>query len=82
MICPPQGQGHGGLGPWAAAFHYFTEYLAAHDYFSGADAARLQAAAARFYEVVRDAVDANDSAYWICPTYEALIAAPRLLGET
>ena len=64
------------------AFHYFTEYLAAHDYFSTADTARLQAATARLYEVIRDAVDANDSAYWICPTYEALIAAPRPFGET
>jgi hypothetical protein len=63
------------------AFHYFTEYLAAHDYFSAADAARLQAATARLYEVIRDAVDANDSAYWICPTYEALIAAPRPFSE-
>jgi hypothetical protein len=58
------------------AFHYFTEYLAAHDYFSGANAARLQTTPARLYETIRDAVDACDCAYWICPTYEALIAAP------
>ena len=58
------------------AFHYFTEYLVAHDYFSAAEAAPLQSAAAGFYEIIRSAADPCDSAYRICPTYEALISAP------
>ena len=58
------------------AFHYLTEYLVAHDYFNTADALRLQAAAGTLYETIRHAVDSCDSGYRICPTYEALIAAP------
>lgn len=56
-------------------FHYFTEYLVAHDYFSSADALRLQDAAAAFFEPIRYSVDSSDSGYLICPTYEALIGA-------
>jgi hypothetical protein len=56
------------------AFHYFTECLVAYGYFSEADAGRLQAAARGLYETIRGGVDACDSAYRLCPTYEALIA--------
>ena len=56
------------------AFHYFTEYLAAHGYFDAAEARELQSAAAGLYETVRGAVDACDPAYRIFPTYEALVA--------
>ncbi len=58
------------------AFHYFTDYLVAHGYFGAADARLLQAAGARLFEIVRGAVDVCDPAYRICPTYDALIAAP------
>jgi hypothetical protein len=58
------------------AFHYFTEYLVAHDYFSAAEAARLQDANAGFYKTIGRAVGPSDPAYRICPTYEMLIAAP------
>ena len=58
------------------AFHYFTDYLVAHGYFDAADARRLQAGGARLFETVRGAVDVCDPAYRICPTYDALIAAP------
>jgi hypothetical protein len=63
------------------AFHYLTEYLVAHGYFNTADALQLQAAAGTLYETIRDAVDSCDSGYRICPTYEALIAAPPLVAE-
>lgn len=56
------------------AFHYFTDYLVANDCFNPADALRLQAAAASFYETIRSAVDSCDSGYRLCPTYQALIA--------
>jgi hypothetical protein len=59
--------------PTLQAFHYFTEYLVAHGCLSAADAGRLQAAAARFYETIRGAVDPCDPAYRVCPTYAALI---------
>jgi hypothetical protein len=59
------------------AFHYFTDYLVAHGYFSVADAAQLQSAAAGFYQTIRGTVDAGDSAYRICPTYEALISPKK-----
>ena len=58
------------------AFHYFTEYLVVHDYFSVAEAGRLQSAAAGFFETIRGAVDSSDPAYRLCPTYAALLAGP------
>ncbi|HXJ55543.1 MAG TPA: hypothetical protein VNU68_02655, partial [Verrucomicrobiae bacterium] len=56
------------------AFHYFTQYLVAHDYFSAAEAGRLQSAAKGLFETIRGAVDICDPAYRLCPTYAALIA--------
>lgn len=55
------------------AFHYFTEYLAAHDYFSAVEAGRLQTSAADFYERIGRVVDKSDAGYQFCPTYQALI---------
>jgi hypothetical protein len=64
------------------AFHYFTEYLVAHNYFSAADAGRLQSAAARYDESIRKAVDSCDAACRICPTYAALIDPPKPPAST
>ncbi len=58
------------------AFHYFTEYLLAHDYFSPADASRLQSAATRFYETVHSVAAPSDPAFRLYPTYDALVNGP------
>jgi hypothetical protein len=57
------------------AFHYFTEYLAVHGYFSDDDARRLQSVASRRFETVRGQLDLADPGYALCPTYAALVAA-------
>jgi hypothetical protein len=58
------------------AFHYFTEYLVAQDYFGVADAAALQSAAADLYEAALSHLSATDPVRRICPAYAALIEAP------
>ncbi len=62
--------------PTLQAFHYFTEYLTEHHYFSAADAALLQAGAAELYETIRQATDPSESVLQIYSSYQALLAAP------
>ena len=59
------------------AFHYFTEFLVAHGYHNAEDAHSLQTTCAKLYEAARCLADACDSGYWICPTYDTLIAVPN-----
>lgn len=59
------------------AFHYFADYLVAHEYLSPTDAGSLHSAGARLFETARKAADACDPAYRLFPTYEALVAEVR-----
>lgn len=63
------------------ALAYFTEYLAAHDYFNYAETGRLQAGYARLFQQALPGIEASDPAMRLYSSYEALIGGTSVAAS-